>query len=1009
MRKTLYFLLCMVALSVPFGASAQSAAAKNIRGIVTDVKSGEPLIGVSVRAPKSGAGAVTNFEGKYAINVPAQDTELEFSFVGYSKNTVKIGNQTEVNVTLAEDVKNLNEVVVVGYGTQKKKDLTGSVGVVDVKEMSKRTVATLDQALQGQIPGVEVTSNSGTPGAGITVRIRGIGTINNSEPLYVVDGMMVNDITFLNMNDVESVQVLKDASASAIYGSRGSNGVVIITTKKGDKAQNGHVTVSGYYGAQNAWRSTGVMDGPTWAYMRNEALVAAGYKPIINDPAKVSTTNWFNEAISNKNAPVYNVNISVSGANDKGDYFLSVDKFSQKGIIQKTGYDRLTFRGNASYAVKPWLKVGENLTLVKSDRQSQYEDDEWTSMLLTSFTRDPLTPVKNPDGTYTRGMFDVFNPAAMVEYTNTTYGMYRTIGNVFADITFMKGLVLRSSYSTEFTFGKSMDYAPLYYVFNMQKNDVSRLTEGNSSTFVNQWSNTLTYDNKIGEHTFSAMLGQEIYTTLYKWNGITVNNVLSDDPKSRIIDNALGKLSAVVNGAFYETKQWSALARLNYNYKERYLFTGNFRMDASSKFLGKLRRAYFPSFSLGWRISEEEFMKSVDFLSNLKLRLGWGIIGNQGSVPAYAYTTLAKSGANYAWGSGKERKVIPGYAFPGMGNPDLKWESSTTTNVGIDFGFFNSKLSGNIDYFIKNTTDMLMQVPIPGQTGIESAPYRNAASMRNKGIEVSLQYSNHDHPFWYSVGANFSKIKNEILNLGAYTYLSDGSFANSFYVNRSEIGMPMAQFYGRKTDGIFQNWDEVHAQTAQPDAAPGDIRYKLNEKGEIGFYYLGSPLPDFTYSFNVGAGYKGFDLSVMMQGVQGCEIFNGVSTYTRSSTANYNLMRDMINRWHGEGTQTDARYPRLNVRDVNNGLYSDRFIEDGSYLRVKTVQLGYNLDKRLVNKLKLENIRFYLSAQNLFTFNKYTGMDPEIGMHKDNSFDLNVDRGTYPQARTLSAGLSVTF
>lgn len=1006
MRKTLYYLLFMLILSAPFGASAQSATAKSIRGTVTDAKSGEPLIGVSVRAPKSNTGAVTNFEGKYVINVSAQDTELDFSFVGYAKNTVKIGNQTEVNVTLAEDVKNLNEVVVVGYGTQKKKDLTGSVGVVDVKEMNKRTVATLDQALQGQIAGVEVTSNSGTPGAGITVRIRGIGTINNSEPLYLVDGMMMNDISFLNMNDVESVQVLKDASASAIYGSRGANGVVIITTKRGEKSTNGHITVSGYYGAQNAWRSTNLMDGTTWGYMRNEALVAAGKLPIIPDPTKVTTTNWFKEAISNKNAPVYNVNLSINGANDKGDYYLSVDQFSQKGIIKKTGYNRLTFRSNASYAVKPWLKIGENLTLVKSDRQSQYEDDEWTSMLLTSYLRDPITPVKNPDGTYTKGLFDTFNPAAMVEYTNANYTMYRTIGNVFADITLLKGLVFRTSYSTEFTFGKSIDYAPVYYVFNMQKNDVSRLTEGNSSTYVNQWSNTLTYDKKIDDHTFSAMLGQEIYTTLYKWNGITVNNVLSDDPKARIIDNALGKLSAVVNGSFYEAKQWSALARLNYNYKERYLFTGNFRVDASSKFVGNLRRAYFPSFSFGWRISEEEFMKPVDFLSNLKLRLGWGIIGNQGSVPSYAYSTLAQSGTNYVWG----KKVIPGYAFPGTGNPNLKWETSTTTNMGLDFGFFNNKLSGTIDYFVKNTTDMLLQVPIPGQTGIQNAPYRNAGSMRNRGIELSLQYSNHDNPVWYSLGANFSKIKNEILDLGAYTYLSDAYFGNSYYVNRSEIGKPMAQFYGRKTDGLFQNWDEVHAQTAQPDAAPGDVRYVDADKDGVNeLYYLGSALPDFTYSFNVGVGYKGFDLSVMMQGVYGCKIFNGVATYTRSSTANYNLMGDMINRWHGEGTQTDARYPRLNTRDVNNGFFSDRFIEDGSYLRVKSIQLGYNLDKKITQKLNLENIRIYVSAQNLFTFTKYTGMDPEIGMHKENPFDLNVDRGTYPQARTFNAGCSITF
>ena len=1001
--------LCFLVLLIIFSSLitiAQNAPNQIIEGVVSDKQSGHILSGVSVQATVSGIGTITDGQGHYILRLPLADNELQFSCVGYTTQKVTIQNQKKVDVFLTEDIQNLNSVVVVGYGTQRKKDLTGAVSVVDMKEMSKKTVATLDQALQGQVAGVDVTTNSGTPGGGVMVRIRGIGTLNNSDPLFVVDGMMTGDINYLNSNDVESIQILKDASATAIYGSRGANGVVIITTKRGKKG-TALIGLNSYYGVQNPWRGSNVMDGPTWASLRNEALVAAGYAPVIADPAQQPTYNYF-DAISNKNAPIYNVNVSVSGASEKGDYFLSVDKFSQDGILKKTGFDRLTLRSNASYNVKPWLKVGENLTLVKTNHTSQYENDEWTSMLITAFTRDPVTPVKDENGKFNKAIYsDVWNPAATIEYTNDKSVNYRTIGDIYAHLTLAKRLVLKSDYLFEYSFGEADSYTPVYFVFGMQKNDVSKLGKYNSGFFIKQWSNTLNYDAKFGEHSIAAMIGVETYSSDYKWNSTNVNNVPSDDPHIRFIGNALGKNAAVVDGSMSQLRLLSGLARINYNYKDRYLFTSNFRADGSSKFLNsKNKWGYFPSFSVGWKISEESFMQNVTPISNLKLRVGWGQIGNEGSVGAYQYVTSASPGANYVWGG----VLIPGFAFKGTGNTELKWETSTTTNVGVDFGFFTNKLSGSVDYFIKKTSDMLLRVPVPGQTGIELAPYQNAGSMQNKGIEVSLSYRDNAGDFTYAIGANFAKIMNKVLSLGANNGFIDGaSFANSFYVTRTIVGQPIAQFYGYKTDGLFQNWNEVNAQTAQQNVAPGDVKYVTDKDGKLAYFFLGSPMPKFTYALNTNFGYKGVDLSIALQGVYGNKIFNGPIIYTKSSSGFYNMSRDMINRWRGEGTQTDARYPRLVSNDVNNGLYSDRYLEDGSYLRFKTVQLGYNVPASFLKHISFQSLRVYINAQNLLTFTKYTGMDPEIGMRNGDPLDVGVDRGFYPSPRTFSVGLNLTF
>ena len=998
----------------PIYIMGQTVGERTITGIVLDAETSEPLIGVTVRAPKSGSGVTTDLNGKFVVRVQPNDSTLSFSYIGYSPRHVNVVGKNRLNVSLSEMANTVGEVVAVGYGIQKKEDLTGAISVVDMKEVNKLSASTLSHALQGQVAGVDVTSFSGSPGSGISVRVRGIGTLNDSDPLFVVDGMMVGDINFLNTADIESVQVLKDASATAIYGSRGANGVIIITTKKGI-AGKATINFSAYYGIQNVWKSSNMCDGPTWGMLRNEMSAGLGGGTRIEDTRTLPTVDYF-DAILHKDAPVKNADFSVSGGNEKGTYFLSLNGFSQDGIIKKTSFDRVTLRANGDFKANSWLTVGENITLIRTNHRGGIENDEWTSPIMTTYTRDPITPIRNEDGSFTKSTFsDIWNPVATIEYNNPKNTVYRVLANVYGEISFLKHFKFRSAYSTEYANNEYSNYTPVYYVFAAQQNpNVNSLTNYTYSTYIRQFTNTLTFDKKIKEHAFSAMLGSETYAVTYKSLQATVKDIPSNDPNVMFIDNARTKdNAAAAKGITTENKQASGFARLNYNFLERYLLTFNVRMDGSSKFTRGHRWGVFPSVSAGWRVTEEPFMKNVKVLNNLKLRMGWGQIGNEGSVDAYSYATFASSGSNYLFGG----VFVPGFSFNSAGNTELKWEKTTTTNLGIDFALFNSKLSGTVEFFNKITSDMLMRVPVPGQTGMQEPPFQNAGKMRNRGLEISLQYKNYDHPVGYSVGANFTTIQNRVLDLGANNANIDGaSFMNTVHLTRTTVGRPIAQFYGLKTDGLFQNWDEVHAQTAQKNVAPGDVRYKLVNKDNLfsseNYTYLGSPLPKFSYSFNAAASYKGFDLSVALQGVYGNKIYNGPSTYTRSTqNLSYNYARDMIKRWRGEGTQTDARYPRLGGLDANNSiLQSDRYLEDGSYLRIKMVQLGYTLPVTLTTKIGIKSVRIYINAQNLYTFTKYTGLDPEIGMKGgEDPLDIGVDRGYYPMPRLYSIGVNVTL
>jgi len=996
MQKT-YFILIMLFCSF------YSYGQNTISGTVSDEKGLLP--GVSVILKDTDKGVSTNFDGEYYIEANKGDV-LVFSFIGYHSQEIIIKENSQVDVVMKPDTTILDEVVIVGYGSQKKSDLTGAIGIVNLKDMSKRQVSTVDQALQGQIAGVNVTTNSGSPGGSMMVTIRGIASVNGSEPLYVVDGMMVGDINFLNTNDIKSVQVLKDASSAAIYGSRGSNGVIIISTKSGNEGK-AKIAYKTYYGIQNFWKAPAMTNSKQWAVLNNEAKRAAGLSVFagLSDPASLKTTNWFRE-ISNKDAQITSHNLAVSGGNKTSSYYVSGNYLKQDGIVNKTNFDRISFRFNGRQEPKSWLKFGQNLTLAKTKRKVVLEEEEWNNILITSMTIDPVSAVKNLEGNYADATYnDINNPVAAIEYTNNLERNYRTLGNIFADLKLAKGLSFKTNYSVEYSFGVDNYYNPVFYVSDTQQNQVSQIGKYDNSQFINQWVNTLTYNKTFNKHQLTALIGQEFFSEKYEWSGITANNVPSDDVDIQFIGNATGANAANVNGSKFEVKQLSYLSRINYDYDEKYLFTANLRADSSSKFSSKYKWDFFPSFSLGWKIHEEMFLKDTQ-INSLKLRAGWGQVGSNSSLPAYQTVTSASTGINYVWGN----TLAPGISFLSSGNDELKWETLVTKNLGLDFGFLNNKLRGSVDYFIRNTKDMILQVPIPAQAGLEESPYQNAGEMENKGIELSLKYQNMSNEFKYSTGVVFSSIKNKVLSLGTSAFIEGAKFRDNYYVTRTIVGQPIAQFYGYKTDGLFQNQAEIDAQTAQDNVAPGDVRYvDADNDGELDFTFLGSPIPDFTGAFNLNLMYKELDFSLNLQGVYGNKIFNGAAYYTRSSSAYWNLYSDMLNRWTGEGSQNDAKYPRMNARDSNNSMMSDRYLEDGSYLRLKTMQLGYTLSNSFSKRININKLRLYLNAQNLFTFTKYSGLDPEIGNGQSGTLDLGVDRAFYPQARIYSFGVNINF
>ncbi len=986
---------------------------ESISGTVRD--SEEVLIGASVIDLASQNGTVTDIDGHFQLEVtlPAR---LQISYVGYQTKVVEVSTSEEMDITLISESELLDEVVVVAYQNKKRSNISGSVSTVTSDEIKSTPILRTEQALQGRTAGVVVTQNSGSPGSALSVRIRGLGTLQNSDPLYVVDGVIVEGIDFLNPSDISSISVLKDAASVAAYGSRGANGVVLITTTATGKSQQGQISFDAYYGVQNANRKLDLLDAREYATLWNEAYINAGVRPpvLLQNPDLFKQGTDWQEAIYDT-APIQNYQLSINGGQENMRYGLSGSYFDQEGIVggKKSGFDRKTARVYAEAQAKPWLKVNTNIALTNLTNNGLPENNEFVSPILYAINMDPLTPVYKPDGTYAYSDFvdtDIRNPVGAIATTYDTWKSNRIVGSLTGLFSLYNGVQFRSSYSIDATFANQKVFIPRYNLSidstdapTQEINRVNTVAFNNNRWTNWQWDNFLTYDKTWEEHQFNLLAGISAIEGNHYYNGGSNTNL----PSNAIIDAYLGNtIDPIASQSAYEglteSSYFSYVFKGSYVLRDRYLLDASFRRDGSSKFGPNNRYGNFYALSGGWIISREEFF-SVPSVSLLKLRASYGRNGND-RIGLYSFTSVVNSGQNYVFGP--DQTITNGSVATTLANPDLKWETVSQFDIGVDAEFWEGRLSFVADYYNKTTHDMLYIAPVLTVAGAVP-PYQNIGKVKNTGIELSAQYQNNSGDFYYTAGGNISFLDNEVLDLGGGDPTFSGSTFVSGAVAKTDIGHPIASFYGYVTDGIFQSQEEVESHATQnANTSAGDIRFKdLNDDGVINENdrtFIGNPTPDMTYGITGSLRYKGWDFSLFLQGVQGNEIYTAFIRYDKIGA---NRHGSIIDRWTGPGSSDTE--PKISLLDPNNNARaSDRFVKDGSYLKWRNAQLGYDA-KSLLNKYGFTKCRFYVSGQNLWTWTKYEGYDPEIGA--TGTLDLGIDRGFYPASRTFLGGIQLSF
>lgn len=990
-----------------------------VTGTVTSEGEGIPLPGVTITIkenPTVGTSSDTN--GKFSIKVGASQT-LVFSFIGMETKEIPVNNQTSIAVTLKESSQVLEELIVVGYGVQKKSLLTSSVAKVSSDEIKKSNPLRIEQALQGKTAGVQVISNSGQPGDGLTVRVRGVGTNGSADPIYIVDGMPVGGIDYLNPTDIESVQVLKDASATAIYGARGANGVVLITTKSGVKGKMA-VNYDYSFGYQNPWRKVSLLNSKEYAIIMNESYAndnsAIPFTDIDALTASVGNgTDWLNE-IFYKNAPVQSHQFSIGGGNDNSTFMSSFSYTTQDGIVAKgkSNYERYTYRINSNH-IYGKLHFGNNFAYSNKKTHGIDPNAEFGGPLSKAVNMDPVTRVKEDDGSWGVSNYaaqEVVNPVA---YLSILYGDYtenKLVGNVWGEFEIIKGLKAKSNFSIDYANGSNRSFIPVYDLGGNVKTSVSEANGTVNRWFTWQNENTLSYTNKIDLHSFTALVGMTANKYHHEFIGGRKTDLLFNDFDHAWINNGTDEENYKSWGGADEHALLSYFARVNYDFNEKYVLEAVFRADGSSNFGSNNRFGYFPAFSAGWIISKESFMENFTPLSFLKLRLGWGRNGNE-AIGAFKYTSVIGAGSKYTFGTGET--ITVGANPSGVSNPDLKWETSEQTNIGIDSRFLNDRITFTMDLYNKTTKDLLVVAPIPGYVG-NAAPTVNGGSVRNKGIEVEFGYKTNFSGVAMNIDLSGAYNKNEVTDISN----SEGKiYGAGLAVGMSnicmmEVGYPIAYFWGYKTMGVFQNETQItdykstDGTVIQPNAKPGDlIWYDKNDDGKIDDndrMQIGNPYPDFTAGLNLSVMYKGFDFNMFWYGAFGQEIFNGTRRYDLPMS---NWNSSVLERWTGEGTSNT--HPRVTVADPNKNYInvSDFYIEDGSYLRLKNLTIGYTVPANLSQKAKIAKLRLFASASNLLTFTKYSGFDPEIGAKS--ALDMGIDRNIYPQSRTFMFGVNLSF
>ena len=1046
-RIALIFIVsCIVGVEFSFAEVLQE---RTVTGVVTSGTDGEALIGVSVQVKeRPQVGTITDFEGRYSLQARSNET-IVFSYIGFKSQEVK-ASKTVVNVELEEDSEILDEVVVVGYGTMKRSDLTGSVVSVGEDEIKQSIVTSLDQALQSKAAGVSVTQNSGTPGGGISVSIRGINSLNGNEPLYVIDGVAIsgnNDsnssvLSSINPSDVVSMEILKDASATAIYGSRASNGVVLITTKQGQAGKT-RITYEGYYGLQQLPKKLGVMNLREYAEYQNlrAEVIGFGERAEFADISLLGEgTDWQGEIF--QNASMHNHQLNISGGNDNVKYSLSAGYLQQEGIAIGSDFERFSARVNMDNKITKWLSTGLRASVAQTTQNNTIDSG---NIIRTAIEQLPDTPARNPDGSWgaqAENMYGTYfsNPVAealMRENYNRGLQMYV---DFFADVTLWKGLVFRAEYAGNYYYSNSYTYTPSYdYGHYVQSSTGSRGANNGSNWTLKTY---LTYNGTFGKHNVSVMAGHEAqensYETLYASRDNYLFNTIHElnMGDSSTAKNSSGRGSSAIESYY---------GRLSYGYDDRYLATFTVRGDGSSSFGPANRWGVFPSMALAWKINNEKFLKNVKWLNNLKLRLGWGLVGNQ-SASSYAYGVTMASAASI-WGTGFYAGNYP--------NDKLKWEETKAWNAGIDLNLFDNRVEFIFDTYLKNTDNLLMQASLPSYvTGIINSPWVNAGAMENKGAEFTLNTVNiSKKDFTWRTGITISFNKNKITKLYTETAGLSGTIDGAQTLTYSTVGQPVGQYYGYKVIGMFKEESDFYQRDADgnflldkngnrlPVALPenqhiakdevwvGDYIFEdLNGDGVIDEQdrtYLGNPEPKFSYGFNNTFTYKGFDMNIFINGVYGNKLVNLFRQDFTNPMRNSNLLKEVTGIAHVElidpaqpeeiwnvhvSNPESATVQRLNTADGNdNNRMSSRFVEDGSYLRIKNISLGYTFPQKWTRKWHIENLRVYMNIQNAFTFTKYKGYDPEVGAYNYNVLLRGVDYARYPSQRIYTVGLNLSF
>ncbi|PZX91928.1 SusC/RagA family TonB-linked outer membrane protein [Flavobacterium aquariorum] len=1032
--KTFIFCISLILFSV-YG-HAQEAS---INGKVIDEK-GLPIPGATIVLSGTTTSVATDFDGRFQIKAP-KDGILTISFIGYKTVQESISGRTQLQVKMYSSTQDLNEVVVVGYGTQKKSVVTGAISSVRAKDIEKVPNGRIESVLQGRVSGVTIAASSGQPGSASTIRIRGITTFGDggNNPLWVVDGVVVDagGIGFLNQSDIESMEVLKDAASAAIYGTRAATGVILVTTKKG---KSGKITVNynGFAGVSSPEKTLDLLNATQYATLLNEKSTAAGGPVLFSNLSALGKgTDWQKE-IFNTSAFRYSHELSISGGSDASNFYTSFGLQNQEGIVlsEISNYDKKNFRLNSTHHISKVFTFGQTLGFTRQKSVGiGNTNSEFGGPLSSAINLDPITPVietdpvlansapystnpvirdanGNPYGISGLVGQEMTNPLA---YSKTRLGGYNwsddLVGNAYLEAVISKHFKFRTTFGGKIAYWGNQGFTPVNYLsatVNTLKNSYGQ-SENSSFAWNNE--NIATYTNSIGDHNFTVLLGQGSYVdNIGGGSGATMYGlpITSYQDASFNFDIPQSDRSSSTYD-MTEHKLTSLFARVNYDFREKYLFTGIIRRDGSSRFGGNNKFGVFPSFNLGWVVSKEEFWKENEVINSLKIRGGYGVVGND-AIPDFRYLSLVQGGYNYSFGN--TGAITTGYANLTLDNPDLRWEETSQADIGFESRFFHD-LTLTVDVYNKTTNGILRPINIPGYVGVTDNPTGNVADMENRGLEVELGYRKQFGDFNFSVNGNFAYLENEVTYVASDTnyIVGDASFQSMGAVTRTQVGHSYNSFYGFKTAGIFQNDAEIAAYTntsgglIQPNARPGDFRWvDTDGNGSINDddkQFLGSNIPKYTFGLTLNLDYKNFDFMAFAQGAAGNQIFQGLR---RLDVGNANYQTEALSRWTGEGTSND--YPRLTNNDTNGnfGKMSNFYLEDGDYVRLKLIQFGYTLPTNVVSQIGASKVRFYLTGENLFTFTKYTGYDPEIG-----GGVFGIDKGIYPQARTFMLGVNLQF